>query len=83
MPAKSAALQVATWTKAIPGRDQAVEILVGAAGGGGAGVICGDLTPECTAMVQAVLDTLAAPRDGDDPRTRPRRYHDALAEAMS
>ena len=121
---KSAALQVARWTKAIPQecRDQAEEIVVGAARGGadlrglaaicaeirsltaqpdpdghdpgldrgvtlaatfeGAGVIHGDLTPECTAMVQAVLDALAAPRDGDDPRTRPQRYHDALEEAM-
>ena len=41
-----------------------------------------DLTPECAAMVQAVLDALAAPRGGEDPRTRPQRYHDALAEAM-
>src|SRR5580704_15285783 len=48
----------------------------------GAGVIHGDLTPECTAMVQAVLDALSAPQGGGDPRTRPQRYHDALAEAM-
>ncbi len=121
---KSAALQVARWTRAIPGRyrDQAEEIVVGAVRGGadlrglaaicaeiraltagpdpdgrdpgldraltldttldGAGVLRADLTPECTAMVQAVLDALAAPQGGDDPRTRPQRYHDALAEAM-
>jgi hypothetical protein len=48
----------------------------------GAGVIHGDLTPDCTAMVQAVLDALAAPQGGGDLRTRPQRYHDALAEAM-
>ena len=48
----------------------------------GAGVVHGDLTPECTAMVQAVLDALSAPAGGGDPRTRPQRYHDALAEAM-
>ncbi len=48
----------------------------------GAGVIHGDLTPECTAMVQAVLDALSAPAGGGDLRTRPQRYHDALAEAM-
>ncbi|MGH3230901.1 MAG: DUF222 domain-containing protein, partial [Streptosporangiaceae bacterium] len=48
----------------------------------GAGVIRGDLTPECTAMVQAVLDALSAPQGGGDLRTRPQRYHDALAEAM-
>jgi hypothetical protein len=48
----------------------------------GAGVIHGDLTPECAAMVQAVLDALSAPAGGGDLRTRPQRYHDALAEAM-
>ena len=48
----------------------------------GAGVVHGDLTPECTAMVQAVLDALSAPQGGGDLRTRPQRYHDALAEAM-
>jgi hypothetical protein len=48
----------------------------------GAGVIRGDLTPECAAMVQAVLDALSAPGGGGDLRTRPQRYHDALAEAM-
>jgi len=48
----------------------------------GAGVIHGDLTPECAAMVQAVLDALAAPEGRGDLRTRPQRYHDALAEAM-
>jgi Domain of unknown function (DUF222) len=124
VPTKSEALQLARWTKAIPGRyrDQAEEILVGAARGGadlrglaaicaeiraltagpdpdgrdpgldrgltldttldGAGVLRADLTPECAAMVQAVLDALSAPQGGDDQRTRPQRYHDALAEAM-
>jgi len=48
----------------------------------GAGVIHGDLTPECAAMVRAVLDALSAPQGGGDLRTRPQRYHDALAEAM-
>jgi hypothetical protein len=33
-------------------------------------------------MVQAVLDALSAPAGGGDLRTRPQRYHDALAEAM-
>ena len=49
---------------------------------GGAGVMHGDLTPQCTAMVQAVLDALSAPQSGGDLRTRRQRYHDALAEAM-
>jgi hypothetical protein len=48
----------------------------------GTGVIRGDLTPECAAMVQAVLDALSAPEGGGDLRTRPQRYHDALGEAM-
>src|SRR5271156_1011587 len=48
----------------------------------GAGVVHGDLSPECAALVQAVLDALSAPAGGGDLRTRPERYHDALAEAM-
>ena len=48
----------------------------------GAGVLRGDLTPECAAMVQAVLDALSAPAGAGDLRTKPQRYHDALAEAM-
>ncbi len=48
----------------------------------GAGVVHGDLTPACAALVQAVLDALSAPQGGGDLRTRPQRYHDALAEAM-
>jgi hypothetical protein len=48
----------------------------------GAGVLHGDLTPECSALVAAVLDALAAPSGAGDLRTRPQRYHDALAEAM-
>jgi Domain of unknown function (DUF222) len=48
----------------------------------GAGVLHGDLTPQCAAMVRAVLDALSAPQGSADGRTRPQRYHDALAEAM-
>ena len=48
----------------------------------GAGLLRGDLTPECAAMVRAVLDALSAPNDGGDLRTRAQRHHDALAEAM-
>ena len=48
----------------------------------GAGVLNGDLTPECAAMVAKVLDALSAPAGADDDRTRDQRYHDALAEAM-
>ena len=49
----------------------------------GAGVIRGDTTAECAAMIRAVLDALAAPEGSGDLRTRPQRYHDALAEAMA
>jgi hypothetical protein len=48
----------------------------------GAGIIHGDLTPECAAVVQSVLDALAAPAGSEDERTKEQRYHDALAEAM-
>jgi hypothetical protein len=48
----------------------------------GAGVLRGDLTPECAAMVRAALDALSAPQGAGDLRTRPQRYHDALEEAM-
>jgi len=48
----------------------------------GAGVMSGDLTPECAAIVGAVLDALSAPAGADDGRTHAQRYHDALAEAM-
>jgi hypothetical protein len=49
---------------------------------GGAGVVHGDLTPECAEMVGRVLDALSAPAGADDDRTKDQRYHDALAEAM-
>ena len=49
---------------------------------GGAGVIHGDLTPECAEFVQTVLDALSAPAGADDDRSHEQRYHDALAEAM-
>jgi hypothetical protein len=48
----------------------------------GAGVLNGDLTPECAAMVGAVLDALSAPAGAEDTRTHAQRYHDALQEAM-
>jgi Domain of unknown function (DUF222) len=48
----------------------------------GAGVLHGDLTPECAAMVQAVLDAPSAPQGDGDLSTRSQRYHDALEEAM-
>ena len=49
---------------------------------GGAGVLSGDLTPECAAVVTAVLDALAAPAGAEDTRSQAQRYHDALHEAM-
>jgi hypothetical protein len=48
----------------------------------GAGVLTGDLTPECAALVGKVLDALSAPAGAEDGRTREQRYHDALQEAM-
>jgi len=49
---------------------------------GGAGVMSGDLTPECAAVVTEVLDALSAPAGAEDTRTYAQRYHDAMHEAM-
>ncbi len=48
----------------------------------GAGVINGDLTPECAAVLGKVLDALSAPGGDEDDRSQAQRYHDALQEAM-
>jgi hypothetical protein len=48
----------------------------------GAGVLNGDLTPECAAVVGKVLDALSAPAGAEDTRTQEQRYHDGLQEAM-
>ena len=45
-------------------------------------MIAGNLTPECAAIVTAVLESLSAPMGAEDTRTREQRYHDGLAEAM-
>jgi Domain of unknown function (DUF222) len=49
---------------------------------GGAGVLTGDLTPECAAVITTVLESLAAPAGADDTRTKEQRCHDGLQEAM-
>jgi Domain of unknown function (DUF222) len=49
---------------------------------GGAGVVHGDLTPECAEVLGRVLAALGAKAGQDDDRSRDQRYHDALAEAM-
>jgi len=48
----------------------------------GAGIMAGDLTPECAAVVTAVLESLSAPMGAEDTRTKQQRYHDGLQEAM-
>ena len=65
-----------------PGRDFADRGLKLATTFGGAGVIHGDLTPECAEVVGRVPDALGAPAGKQDTRSRDQRYHDALAEAM-
>jgi Domain of unknown function (DUF222)/HNH endonuclease len=45
---------------------------------GGAGVIRGDLTPECAAAVTAVLQALGKKAGPEDDRTEAQRFHDAL-----
>src|SRR6201989_265825 len=49
---------------------------------GRTGVVSGDLTPECAAVVAKVLDALSAPGGEEDDRSQAQRYHDALQEAM-
>ena len=49
---------------------------------GGAGVLHGDLTPECASVVTTVLDALSAPAGAEDTRSQAQRFHDGLAEAM-
>ena len=43
-----------------------------------AGRVTGNLTPECTAALQAVLDSLGKKAGPEDERTEAQRYHDAL-----
>ena len=48
----------------------------------GAGVLSGDLTPECAAVAGTVLDALSPPAGAEDDRSQAQRCHDALQEAM-
>ncbi len=43
-----------------------------------AGRVNGNLTPECTLALQAVLDSLGKKAGPEDERTEAQRYHDAL-----
>jgi len=47
---------------------------------GGAGVIRGNLTPECAAAVQVVLEALDKKAATADARTEGQRFHDALQQ---
>jgi hypothetical protein len=49
---------------------------------GGAGLLHGDLTPECASVVATVLDALSAPAGAEDTRSQAQRFHDGLQEAM-
>jgi hypothetical protein len=46
----------------------------------GAGVVRGNLTPECAAAVQAVLEALGKKAGAEDTRTEGQRFHDALQQ---
>jgi hypothetical protein len=48
----------------------------------GAGVLSGELSPECAAAVQAVLGKLAERAGKEDHRSHGERMHDALEDAM-
>jgi Domain of unknown function (DUF222) len=47
----------------------------------GAGKLDGNLTPQCAAAVQAVLDALGKRYGPEDERTKGQRLHDALEDA--
>ena len=47
---------------------------------GGASCVRGNLVPECTTAVQAVLDAMGKKRGAEDTRTVGQRFHDALQE---
>ena len=47
----------------------------------GAGRVEGDLTPQCTAALDAVLDAFAKKAGPEDTRTQGQRAHDGLEEA--
>ncbi len=49
---------------------------------GGAGKVDGDLTPACTAALQAIFDSLGKHLGPEDHRSIEQRQHDALAEAL-
>src|SRR5215469_9932247 len=49
----------------------------------GAGRLAGDLTPECAAAVQAVLEALGKKAGPEDDRTEAQRNHDALQLACT
>jgi hypothetical protein len=48
---------------------------------GGAGRLQADLTPECAASLQVILDALSQKGGPEDTRTAAQRRHDALKEA--
>jgi uncharacterized protein DUF222/HNH endonuclease len=50
---------------------------------GDAGVIRGDLTPECATVVRAVLEALGKKAGPEDDRTEGQRFHDALQLACT
>jgi hypothetical protein len=50
---------------------------------GDAGVIRGDLTPECATAVRAVLEALGKKAGPEDDRTDGQRFHDALQLACT
>jgi Domain of unknown function (DUF222)/HNH endonuclease len=49
---------------------------------GGVGKLRADLTPQATAALQAILDSLGKPAGPEDLRSKWQRQHDALEEAL-
>jgi hypothetical protein len=83
-----AGLAVETWRRRQPDPerekfDHKDRYLATATTFGGAGVVRGDLSPECAAVLEAVLEGFGKRRGAEDDRSPGQRQHDALQEALT
>ena len=82
-----AACAIESWRSQRPDDDQDADpddrtVQVGSTFGG-AGIIRGNLTPECATVVRAVLESLGKKAGPEDDRTEGQRFHDALQLACT
>jgi hypothetical protein len=82
-----AGVAVETWRRRQPDPekekfDHADRYVATAVTFGGAGVVRGDLSPQCAAVLAAVLEDFGKRRGPEDGRSQGQRQHDALQEAL-